>query len=88
MWLAEGELVDDNGRYDTASCDEVGGQPLVAKGIQPPPPEPDGHVFVHPALQTQDLLGVFRSASSLSRAELLIRVTPFLLKPCVLPPFG
>src|SRR4051795_4788577 len=23
-----------------------------------PPPEPDGHVSVHPALQTQDLLGV------------------------------
>ena len=22
--------------------DEVGGQPLVTKGIQPPPPEPDG----------------------------------------------
>jgi hypothetical protein len=30
----------------------------------------------------------FRSASSLSRAELLIRVTPFLLKPCVLSPFS
>src|SRR3954453_16823307 len=40
------------------SCDEVGGQPLGNKGIQPPPPEPDGHVSVHPALQTQDLLGV------------------------------
>ena len=40
-----------------SSCDEVGGQPLVTKGIQPPPPEPDGHVSVHPALQTQDLLG-------------------------------
>src|SRR5947209_16602149 len=39
-------------------CDEVGGQPLVTKEIQPPPPEPDGHVSVHPALQTQDLLGV------------------------------
>src|ERR1700746_3841469 len=37
---------------------EVGGQPLVTKGIQPPPPEPDGHVSVHPALQTQDLPGV------------------------------
>ena len=46
---------------------EVGGQPLGSKGIQPPPPEPDRHVFVHPALQTQDLH--FRSASSLSRAE-------------------
>src|SRR6185295_4832149 len=104
---------------------EVGGQPLGCKGIQPPPPEPDGHVSVHPALQTQDLRGVtvrpgkpgppaggrrillggsyggtpggralasgsghFRSASSLSRAELLIRVTPFLLKHCVLSPFG
>jgi len=32
--------------------------------------------------------GHFRSASSLSRAELLIRVTPFLLKPCVLSPIG
>ena len=38
--------------------DEVGGQPLGCKGIQPPPPEPDGHVFVHPALQTQELLRV------------------------------
>src|SRR5262249_41663646 len=34
------------------------GQPLVSKGIQPPPPEPDGHVSVHPALQTQDLPSV------------------------------
>ena len=49
--------------------DEVGGQPLGNKGIQPPPPEPDRHVFVHPALQTQDLRLFFRSASSLSRAE-------------------
>ena len=32
---------------------EVGGQPPVTKGIQPPPPEPDGHVSVHPALQSQ-----------------------------------
>jgi|GEM_PF-4569424 len=39
-------------------ANEVDGQPLVAKGIQPPPPEPDGHVSVHPALQTQDLLCV------------------------------
>src|SRR5262249_16351385 len=30
---------------------EVGGQLLVTKGVQPPPPEPDGHVSVHPALQ-------------------------------------
>ena len=44
---------------DQVASDEVGGQPLVTKGIQPPPPEPDGHVSVHPALQTQDLLGVY-----------------------------
>src|SRR4051794_36815749 len=44
--------------YPAALVHEVGGQPLVTKGIQPPPPEPDGHVSVHPALQTQDLLGV------------------------------
>jgi hypothetical protein len=71
-------------------CDEVGGQPLGDKGIQPPPPEPDRHVFVHPALQTQDLHVClhFRSASSLSRAERLIRVTPFVWKPCVLSPLG
>src|SRR5262249_47900635 len=69
-------------------CDEVGGQPLGSKGIQPPPPEPDGHVFVHPALQTQDLRLCFRSASSLSGAERLIRVTLFLVKPCVLSPLG
>ena len=43
---------------DDRPGDEVGGQPLVTKGIQPPPPEPDGHVSVHPALQTQDLLRV------------------------------
>src|SRR5262249_25487398 len=67
-------------------CDEVGGQPLGSKGIQPPPPEPDRHVFVHPALQTQDLH--FRSASSLNGAEGLIRVTPFVWKPCVLSPLG
>ena len=42
----------------------------------------DGHLL--PVLESRH----FRSASSLSRAELLIRVTPFLLKPCVLPPFG
>src|SRR5262245_42494596 len=45
-----------------SSCDEVGGQPLVTKGVQPPPPEPDGHVCVHPALQTQELLGVVLQA--------------------------
>src|SRR5262245_45107250 len=35
--------------------DEVGGQPPVTKGIQPPPPEPDGHGCVHPALQCRVL---------------------------------
>jgi hypothetical protein len=43
---------------------------------------------VHPALQTQDLRSCFRSASSLSGAEGLIRVTLFLWKPCVLSPLG
>ena len=42
----------------------------------------DGHLL--PVLESHH----FRSASSLSRAELLIRVTPFLLKPCVLSPLG
>src|SRR6516162_5565543 len=50
------ELWDPVSRLST--CDEVGGQPLGSEGIQPPPPEPDRHVFVHPALQTQALLGV------------------------------
>ena len=84
-------VLSTEARKPRSSTYEVGGQPPVTKGIQPPPPEPDGHVSVHPALQTQDLPGVtlhFRSAASLSRAELLIRVTPFLLKPCVLSPFG
>jgi hypothetical protein len=52
------------------ASDEVGGQPLGRKGIQPPPPEPDRHVFVHPALQTQDLhwcYGPTRYARSASR---------------------
>ena len=41
-------------------------------------------MHLHPDRRFADV----RSASSLSRAELLIRVTPFLLKPCVLSPFG
>src|SRR5262249_14781625 len=57
---------------------------------QPPPPEPDRHVFVHPALQTQDLHVClhFRSASSLSRAERLIRVTLSCGSPVSCPPWA
>src|SRR4051812_49367 len=56
---------------------EVGGQPLVTKGIQPPPPEPDGHVFVHPALQYRVLR---------MKAESPIRATSTLVEPSTCPP--
>jgi hypothetical protein len=56
---------------------EVGGQPLVAKGIQPPPPEPDGHVCVHPALQYRVLR---------MKAESPIRATSTLVEPSTCPP--
>ena len=57
--------------------DEVGGQPLVTKGIQPPPPEPDGHVCVHPALQYRVLR---------MKAESPIRATSTLVEPSPCPP--
>jgi hypothetical protein len=57
--------------------DGVGGQPLVAKGIQPPPPEPDGHVYVHPALQCQVLR---------MKADSPIRATSTLVEPSTCPP--
>src|SRR5262249_35755997 len=56
---------------------EVGGQSLVAKGIQPPPPEPDGHVCVHPALQCRVLR---------MKAESPIRATSILVEPSTCPP--
>jgi hypothetical protein len=56
---------------------EVGGQPLVTKGIQPPPPEPDGHGYVHPALQCQVLR---------MKAESPIRATSTLVEPSTCPP--
>src|SRR5262249_26075724 len=60
-----------------APSDEVGGQPLVTKGIQPPPPEPDGHVCVHPALQHRVLR---------MKAESPIRATSILVEPSACPP--
>jgi len=57
--------------------DEVGGQPLDSKGIQPPPPEPDGHVFVHPALPFRVLR---------MKAESPIRATSTLVEPSTCPP--
>src|SRR5262249_52580749 len=59
------------------ASDEVGGQPLGCKGIQPPPPEPDGHVCVHPALQYQVLR---------MKAESPIRATSTLVEPSTCPP--
>jgi hypothetical protein len=58
-------------------CDEVGGQPHVTKGVQPPPPEPDGHGCVHPALQCQVLR---------MKAESPIRATFTLVEPSTCPP--
>src|SRR5215831_10924756 len=57
--------------------DEVDGQPLGSKGIQPPPPEPDGHVCVHPALQYRVLR---------MKAESPIRATSTLVEPSTCPP--
>src|SRR6516165_6175687 len=56
---------------------EVGGQPLVTKGIQPPPPEPDRHLWMHPALRHR-VLGV--------KAESPIRATSTLVEPSTCPP--
>src|SRR5262249_26245051 len=56
---------------------EVGGQPPVTKGVQPPPPEPDGHVCVHPALQHRVLR---------MKALLPIRATSTLVEPSPCPP--
>src|SRR5262245_50398647 len=56
---------------------EVGGQPLVTKGVQPPPPEPDRHLLAHPALQCQVLW---------MKAESLIRATSTLVEPSTCPP--
>src|SRR6516165_9902813 len=39
-WLA-GCSVDDIASDSLETFYEVGGQPLLAKGVQPPPPEPD-----------------------------------------------
>ena len=58
-------------------CDEVGGQPLVTKGIQPPPPEPDRHLWMHPALRHR-VLGV--------KAFSPIRATSTLVEPSTCPP--
>ena len=62
-----------------AECasDEVGGQPLGNKGIQPPPPEPDGHGCVHPALQCRVLR---------MKAESPLRATSTLVEPSTCPP--
>src|SRR5262249_51098725 len=59
------------------ASDEVGGQPPVTKGIQPPPPEPDGHVCVHPALQYRVLR---------VKAESPIRATSTHVEPSTCPP--
>src|SRR5262245_30625007 len=59
------------------SCDEVGGQPLVTKGIQPPPPEPDGHVCVHPALRFRVLR---------VKAVSPLRATSTFVEPSTCPP--
>src|SRR5262245_56183382 len=57
--------------------DEVGGQPLVPKGIQQPPPEPAGDVCVHLALR----YWVLRM-----KAESPLRATSTLVEPSTCPP--
>jgi hypothetical protein len=70
-----------------SSCDEVGGQPSVARESNRPLPNRTG-TFSCIRLSRHRIYIHFRSASSLSRAERLIRVTPFVWKPCVLSPLG
>jgi len=67
----------DMGAQDEVPSDEVGGQPLVTKGIQPPPPEPDGPLLWHPALQYRVLR---------MKASSPIRATSTLVEPSTCPP--
>ena len=75
--LARSQSYPRRGLDRPRTCDEVGGQPLGSKGIQPPPPEPDGHVCVHPALQYRVLR---------MKAESPIRATSTLVEPSTCPP--